>query len=703
VFQQHASVVSLSKGRATRSTSHDDRKTWPCLKSTANNNNDDDDDQDSNTWSITDDWNQLSDQENGPTSSDNVWQKDIVGRAAFFMEQGSASTEWNGDIFGAAKDDDEHVNEHWRMQEAMEKIHQYPSSLKDDKKKGTPVSALLFDEDDEETPSNTDVPPSSFFDEEIMYQEIAQLIRCNQDPQQLLIDQGRAIPPLTVQQKYNVRQLVHVVLVEEDSTSTAVRYEATAFLQDTVRAIFLQHAIPQRQSKQEAAAGAKEESSDTTNSHNDKRNTTDGMILDSSGVASWYQRCLNISPSRCGPHDARVQQIISRFGQYGKGCLTYDNLLALYLQAVVGKSLPGKNLLAQDQTVPSADTWYDMLILSRRTEIEQVWRDFERHGIESPNTVAWQQQVQSMEEQIAAAKAALGDVNNGGSSPSTLFHDECEILEHGTDAERKGEYWIQDPTNGSWQRTGKSSHERVEVCTTDPTVAARMTDGEFVYIDEESCIGCTQCVVTAPSNFCMLEQNGGRARTFNQDNTPDVAAAVATCPVNCMHWVGLERLVELERARDDESVLQSKNDHFRHFGTRQQQGRQQRPAGTSQTNGDNDCSCSSNGNVATHAGGGSSSSSSSSASQWIAHTPLHVSRMESSDANHKESIYHFFRNQCYKSSACPQKGCYDCPMYASNPESNPHWQRKKARQTHLRAHHFLNTGAADGFRKKADL
>jgi ferredoxin len=101
---------------------------------------------------------------------------------------------------------------------------------------------------------------------------------------------------------------------------------------------------------------------------------------------------------------------------------------------------------------------------------------------------------------------------------------------------------------------------------------------------------CKQCASAAPGSFQMLEQ--GRARTFCQRNSPDVISAVASCPVDCMHYVSFDELKELETARD----VGVADDH-RHFGHSSTRG-------------------------------------------YIAPTPLHVSRSDS-DANHKSSFYQY--------------------------------------------------------------
>ncbi|EKX43625.1 hypothetical protein GUITHDRAFT_52770, partial [Guillardia theta CCMP2712] len=77
----------------------------------------------------------------------------------------------------------------------------------------------------------------------------------------------------------------------------------------------------------------------------------------------------------------------------------------------------------------------------------------------------------------------------------------------------------------------------------------------FVYVDEATCIGCTNCATVARSTFFM-EQMYGRARAFRQasflsggDSEDTIAEAVATCPVDCIWYVSWDDLVALETER----------------------------------------------------------------------------------------------------------------------------------------------------------
>mmetsp|Transcript_39686 Transcript_39686/g.65507 ORF Transcript_39686/g.65507 Transcript_39686/m.65507 type:complete len:361 (-) Transcript_39686:165-1247(-) len=92
------------------------------------------------------------------------------------------------------------------------------------------------------------------------------------------------------------------------------------------------------------------------------------------------------------------------------------------------------------------------------------------------------------------------------------------------------------------------SHQHVEV---DAATKEPLYQERFVYVDEYTCIGCTNCAAVAQNTFFM-EEEFGRARVFlqNGDDDETVQIAVETCPVDCIHfvpWPELQKL-ELERA-----------------------------------------------------------------------------------------------------------------------------------------------------------
>ena len=78
---------------------------------------------------------------------------------------------------------------------------------------------------------------------------------------------------------------------------------------------------------------------------------------------------------------------------------------------------------------------------------------------------------------------------------------------------------------------------------------------QMVYVDEHTCIGCTNCAMIAPSTFFM-EDWLGRARVFQQwgDDDETIKVAIETCPVDCIHYVPYEELVSLEVRRRDQNI-----------------------------------------------------------------------------------------------------------------------------------------------------
>ena len=78
-----------------------------------------------------------------------------------------------------------------------------------------------------------------------------------------------------------------------------------------------------------------------------------------------------------------------------------------------------------------------------------------------------------------------------------------------------------------------------------------------VYVDENICIGCKNCVHVASNTFYM-EPEYGRSRVFNQDGDTEelIEEAIDTCPVNCIHWLDYTELKHMETERKYQ-VIQS--------------------------------------------------------------------------------------------------------------------------------------------------
>jgi ferredoxin len=68
-----------------------------------------------------------------------------------------------------------------------------------------------------------------------------------------------------------------------------------------------------------------------------------------------------------------------------------------------------------------------------------------------------------------------------------------------------------------------------------------------VFVDEQSCIGCKNCVFLAAATF-RLDPHHGRSRVFAQwlNDEDTIDTAIKSCPVDCIHWVDRKDLPELE-------------------------------------------------------------------------------------------------------------------------------------------------------------
>jgi len=78
---------------------------------------------------------------------------------------------------------------------------------------------------------------------------------------------------------------------------------------------------------------------------------------------------------------------------------------------------------------------------------------------------------------------------------------------------------------------------------------------QHVYVDEVTCIGCTNCAMIAGSTFFM-EGEHGRARVFQQwgDDDETIAVAIETCPVDCIHYIPYDELKRLEIERRKQNI-----------------------------------------------------------------------------------------------------------------------------------------------------
>ena len=584
-------------------------------------------------WGIGDDWSKLSaDSADLPKitySSD----YDIMSEAAQIMQdqEEQFSQQWEtasdgGDNISSTNDENAKAIKHPPDDFVENAVDMIAGNMDYNE----PGGVQLYD-----TISSTNSQSKRDLKRKIEEDELSFMIRCNQTPEQLLIEKGKALPELTDEMKYSVEYLLEKVSMDQH-LPLKLQPMMTKFFQRSVKKMFDTHSI--------------------------KEVDTDTMILDREALSKWMSTCItsplqNSSKHKIGAHDNSISILLSRYSKtYGSGRLTYDEFNDLYLEVAwsgyVRDVRENKaNYLSNDVSykIPSADE--GVLIhgkqntehLLKEASIDLIWRDLEAYGCFSP---AEEERIKLLKEITYSSSFTT---NN-----SDLLMDECELFEEYEDRLARQTYSDDNENDmlgverdwGLVEKKEKGSHKLVEM-TTNGQVPKRIRDGQFCFIDEESCIGCTQCATIAPSTFKMIPDTG-RARAFYQSASEDVNAAVLSCPVHCMHYVSFDELKELEIARDDGD---GRTDH-RHFG----RGKQ--------------------------------------------HKPLHVSRRDS-DANHKSSWYHYLKSKCAGTS-CPQRGCYDCPKY-SRPGENPFFIERHMHYEHIRARDFIASGEADKWRKVEEL
>ena len=69
-----------------------------------------------------------------------------------------------------------------------------------------------------------------------------------------------------------------------------------------------------------------------------------------------------------------------------------------------------------------------------------------------------------------------------------------------------------------------------------------------VWVEESDCIGCRYCAHVASNTFLMIAETG-RCRAIRQDgdSIERIQEAIDTFPVDCIHWVDFEHLIDLRQ------------------------------------------------------------------------------------------------------------------------------------------------------------
>ncbi len=133
----------------------------------------------------------------------------------------------------------------------------------------------------------------------------------------------------------------------------------------------------------------------------------------------------------------------------------------------------------------------------KQATLSLVWRDLEAHEIFSP---AEQERVATLleMERLQVENAAAATLSSAGDA--NLLMDKCELfddygerLAHSMAHSDDNHDDVMGTEDGLdfLKRKEKSSHASVEMAS-DGVTPKRIRDGKFVFIDEESCIGCTQ-------------------------------------------------------------------------------------------------------------------------------------------------------------------------------------------------------------------
>lgn len=364
----------------------------------------------SKSWSVADDWSSLSSENpsNAVPTSD-IFNQDLASQAARRMQPETFKAE--------ASEEDEWISE------AVDTVYNHGFV-----EMPSPSDPSLYD-----TGFELQTQKISFEDE--MGNQISMLVNCNKRPEDMLVLEGRALPPLTDKEKNDVSQLV--------SQSDDGEYQPTQFFRDAVMTMFMKHAT------------------------SETKDTGDNcLFLDSAGVARWMTMCIGSEEGgKISARDRRVLSTVAKFAPYGTGRLREEDFQNLYLSAVTeflqgNVKMAGRNLKME---LPTLDS---------------VWRDIRSHGILSPVELKRQHLADEIRAEYGAASHA--ETKEKGIGLTNLL-DECEIVEWLEDSKASS---FESFTTGHWDsndpgsRRKKSSHELVEIAS-DSKTPLRMRDGDF--------------------------------------------------------------------------------------------------------------------------------------------------------------------------------------------------------------------------------
>ena len=97
------------------------------------------------------------------------------------------------------------------------------------------------------------------------------------------------------------------------------------------------------------------------------------------------------------------------------------------------------------------------------------------------------------------------------------------------------------------KQTEVDAEEGFDAARTRSRWCGKEGEQRAVFVDENTCIGCKQCVWAAPAMF-RLESTWGRSQVWGQwlNSEEQINTAIDACPVSCIHWVAKDQLPVLE-------------------------------------------------------------------------------------------------------------------------------------------------------------
>ena len=71
---------------------------------------------------------------------------------------------------------------------------------------------------------------------------------------------------------------------------------------------------------------------------------------------------------------------------------------------------------------------------------------------------------------------------------------------------------------------------------------------QAIWVDEKVCVGCRYCAHVATNTF-LMDQETGKCRAIRQDgdSTMVINEAIDTCPLDFIHWISFEELIEKKK------------------------------------------------------------------------------------------------------------------------------------------------------------